>query len=463
MQPSQTPRIIAKPAIHRNKPVLRLFFPYKDEIIEKVRSIPGVTWSNSMRCWYVQDTTKSLASLHKLEGLTFVIENQQSMKESKSGDNEKREKLIIIRYHKGRIRLVFSYNAKLIGLIKTLPFYYYDAEAQWWTLPHMENVLEILKGYCKDNDLILEYFDEWTDRKVASRKKESGYDQIQCPPEFGNKLKILRYSENTIRNYSSALKEFIAYYNSRQLNTIVQKDIEKFLLYLSDERKVSASYMVISISALKFYFDKVLEMGFITNNLKYPRGERILPEVMSEDEIVRLFQSIENFKHKCILMTTYSGGLRLSEVVNLRLSDIDSRRMMIFIKGAKGRKDRYTLLSKELLDLLRKYYKNEKPKEWLFEGALGGRYSTRSVQSIMKEAVKRAGIKKHATVHTLRHSFATHMLEDNTDLRYIQSLLGHYSTKTTEIYTHITTKGLEQLRSPLDKLASKLKNKGKIK
>jgi len=162
-------------------------------------------------------------------------------------------------------------------------------------------------------------------------------------------------------------------------------------------------------------------------------------------------------------MTTYSGGLRLSEVVNLRLSDIDSRRMMIFIKGAKGRKDRYTLLSKELLDLLREYYKNEKPKEWLFEGALGGRYSTRSVQSIMKEAVKRAGIKKHATVHTLRHSFATHMLEDNTDLRYIQSLLGHYSTKTTEIYTHITTKGLEQLRSPLDKLASKLKNKGKIK
>lgn len=173
---------------------------------------------------------------------------------------------------------------------------------------------------------------------------------------------------------------------------------------------------------------------------------------MSEEEIIKLFNHISNLKHKCILMAIYSGGLRLSEVVNLKVSDIDSKRMMVFIKGGKGRKDRYTILSKELLNCLREYYIKEKPKDWLFEGTTGGQYSSRSVQAIMKAAVKRAGIKKHATVHTLRHSFATHMLENGTDLRYIQNLLGHNSSRTTEIYTHITTKGLEQLSSPLDKL-----------
>lgn len=265
-------------------------------------------------------------------------------------------------------------------------------------------------------------------------------------------MKTLRYSENTIRNYCSALKEFLYYFKNRQPENLLQSDIEKFLLYLGEERKVSTSYLTVSISAVKFYYERILDLGPVTFKLKYPRREKQLPEVLSEEEVVRLFWNVSNLKHKCILMAIYSSGLRLSEVANLRLSDIDSKRMMIFVKGAKGKKDRYTILSKELLRRLREYYKKEKPREWLFEGELGGQYSMRSVQNIMREAVKRVGIKKHATVHTLWHSFATHMLENGTDLRYIQNLLGHDSTKTTEIYTHITTKGLEQLSSPLDRL-----------
>jgi integrase/recombinase XerD len=233
---------------------------------------------------------------------------------------------------------------------------------------------------------------------------------------------------------------------------LVQADIEKFLLYLAEERNVSTSYLTISICAIKFYYEKVLGMAQVTYKISQPRGEKQLPEVLSEEEVIRLFWNVGNLKHKCILMTVYSGGLRLSEVVGLRVGDIDSKRMMIFIKGAKGKKDRYTILSKELLKWLREYYKKEKPLVWLFEGVTGGQYSMRSVQNIMREAVKRTGIKKHATIHTLRHSFATHMLENGTDLRYIQNLLGHSSSKTTEIYTHITTKGLEQLSSPFDKL-----------
>ena len=151
-------------------------------------------------------------------------------------------------------------------------------------------------------------------------------------------------------------------------------------------------------------------------------------------------------------MTTYSAGLRVGELLNLRLSDIDSKRMLIKVCQGKGRRDRVTLLSQRLLDLLRQYYRQYVPKDFLFEGVTGGKYSERSVQMVLKEACRKAAIRKHVTMHTLRHSFATHLLENNTDLRYIQELLGHSSPKTTQIYTHITTRGLDQLKSPLDNL-----------
>ena len=153
-----------------------------------------------------------------------------------------------------------------------------------------------------------------------------------------------------------------------------------------------------------------------------------------------------------MLLITYSAGLRISELVNLKIKDIDAQRMQIKITQAKGKKDRYTLLSAKALDYLRKYVKEYKPKEWLFEGAEGGQYADRSAQQVLKTAVKKTGIKKTVSMHTLRHSFATHLLEQGTDLRYIQSLLGHESSRTTEIYTHITTKGFDQIKSPLDKL-----------
>ena len=183
-----------------------------------------------------------------------------------------------------------------------------------------------------------------------------------------------------------------------------------------------------------------------------PREEKTLPIVLSEKEIGDLLNATENIKHKAILMLAYSAGLRLSELTNVKITDIDSNRMQIRIEQGKGKKDRYTLLAVKLLAILREYFVLFKPKEWLFEGADGGQYSVRSIQAIMKDATKKAGIKKKVSVHTLRHSFATHLLENGTDLRYIQSLLGHSSSKTTEIYTHITTKGFDQIKSPLDQL-----------
>ena len=186
--------------------------------------------------------------------------------------------------------------------------------------------------------------------------------------------------------------------------------------------------------------------------IERPIKEKTLPIVLNVKEIGSLLNATENIKHKAILMLGYSAGLRVSELINVRLRDIDSKRMQVRIEQSKGKKDRYSLLSNRLLAVLREYFKIHKPKEWLFEGIGGGQYSVRSIQEIMSAAVKKAGIKKKVTVHTLRHSFATHLLEQGTDLRYIQSLLGHESSKTTEIYTHITTKGFDQIVSPLDKL-----------
>jgi len=177
-----------------------------------------------------------------------------------------------------------------------------------------------------------------------------------------------------------------------------------------------------------------------------------LPAVLSEEEVISILRQIINLKHKCIIYLIYSGGLRLSEVVHLKISDIDSHRKVITINGAKGKKDRISLLSDAVLALLREYYKQYKPKEWLFEGQKGGKYSPKSVQKIFQAACIKSGIKKHATIHTLRHSFATHLLEHGTDLRYIQELLGHKNSKTTEIYTHITKKGWDKIESPIDYL-----------
>lgn len=207
-----------------------------------------------------------------------------------------------------------------------------------------------------------------------------------------------------------------------------------------------------SLMVVKYNNGRVMKGPRRVYYIERPRKEKFLPTVLSEEEVVKIIDSILNLKHKCLIMTCYSGGMRISEVLNLRTIDIDSKRMLINIRGAKGKKDRVTLLSVKLLDLLRKYYRMYKPVEYLFSGQMGGKYAERSAQNILKNACSKAGIKKHVTLHTLRHSWATHLLENGTDIRYIQSLLGHSSPKTTQIYTHITTKGLDQIVNPLDKM-----------
>ena len=201
------------------------------------------------------------------------------------------------------------------------------------------------------------------------------------------------------------------------------------------------------------YYEKVLGGQRKFYFIDRPNKEKTLPSVLSTQEVIDILKQTENIKHKAILMTIYSAGLRISESINLKFKDIDSDRMQIRVEQGKGKVDRYSLLSVRTLMILREYYKQYRPTVWLFEGVKKGeQYSTRSIQQIFQDAVHKAGITKDVSVHTLRHSFATHLLENGTDLRYIQSLLGHANSKTTEIYTHITTKGFDQIKSPLDTL-----------
>lgn len=205
-----------------------------------------------------------------------------------------------------------------------------------------------------------------------------------------------------------------------------------------------------AVNAVKFYFDKVLRRPVKHFLYTRPKEGRRLPVVLSENEIKNIIDSIKNIKHKAIIMTIYSAGLRISEAVDLKLSDIDRERMVLRIERAKGDKDRYAPLSKNLLDVLDIYIKKHIPETYLFQGQDGGKYSVQSIQQIFKRAAKKAGIQKKATVHTLRHSFATHLLEKGIDLRYIQEILGHKNSKTTEIYTHVSKSNISRIKNPLD-------------
>jgi integrase/recombinase XerD len=271
--------------------------------------------------------------------------------------------------------------------------------------------------------------------------------------EFIRQLKLKRYSSHTIKAYRNHWLHFLQFHKPKRPADISKHEIESYLLHLMEGKDVSASYQNQVINAIKFYYVHVLacsDLNFM--NLPRPRKSDTLPAVLSEKEVKKILMAVDNLKHRTALSLIYSAGLRVSEAVNLTIKDIDSSRMLIFIRAAKGKKDRHTLLSNRILELLRDYYKTYRPKEWLFEGMDGRRYSVRSIQNVFQKAKNRAGINKDVTVHTLRHSFATHLLENGTDLRYIQELLGHQSSKTTEIYTHVSKTSIGKITSPLDRL-----------
>ncbi|QBO57056.1 Tyrosine recombinase XerD [Chryseobacterium salivictor] len=243
------------------------------------------------------------------------------------------------------------------------------------------------------------------------------------------------------------------YYRNKEISEITNEDVLDFNNDYILKKNLSASYQNQVTNAIKLYFRTVRGAKIEVDKIDRPKKPKILPNVLSKEEVKDILEAHHNIKHKIMLCLIYSCGLRRSELLHLKPQDIDSKRNVVLIRQSKGKKDRITPLSGKILDLLREYYKEFRPKTWLFEGqTVGEPYNQQSLQSVLKLALKKAQITKPVTLHWLRHSYATHLLEGGTDLRYIQELLGHNSSKTTEIYMHVSTKSLQQIKSPFDDL-----------
>jgi len=319
---------------------------------------------------------------------------------------------------------------------------------------NFDKIFKLFKGVAWIN---LRYF-------LANKVMHSGVEDISldkyrlrkfthayrpCPEQFLQKLELKKYAYNTAKAYIICFERFINFYPNTPIDQISEEDINFYLQDLIKQDK-SDSYVNLSINAIKFYYELVLQMPNRFYSIERPRAKRALPQILDKSEVLKLIGSIDNIKHRCIISLLYSAGLRRGELINLKVEDIDSKRMVIHIKSAKGKKDRYTLLSQKVLSDLRLYYKIYNPEKFLFEGINRQPYSPSSVRKVLNKAVTAAGIRKKVSPHTLRHSFATHLLEDGVDLRYIQTLLGHSSSKTTEIYTHVAKNFLKDIKSPLD-------------
>lgn len=268
--------------------------------------------------------------------------------------------------------------------------------------------------------------------------------------EIKQKLRYKRYSPNTIRTYISCLEQFNRFIKSEKLQ-INEPVIYQYLMGLV-AKGYSRSSQNQHINAIKFYLEKVLKQKQKSYYIERPLKKRMLPTVLSEQEIQLIFSNIKNLKHKAILSLIYSSGIRIGEALNLTINDLDSDRMLISIRRGKGEKDRMVPMASNVLKLLRVYYKEYKPVNYLFNGNDNSPYSATSVRNVLKRAVYKSYIKKNVTPHTLRHSYATHLLEKGTDLRLIQVILGHSSVKTTEIYTHVSTKNLQAIKSPIEEM-----------
>ncbi len=338
-----------------------------------------------------------------------------------------------------------AYSAERVTKIKTMIGYRWDPENKYWTVPDTLENIERLFELFKDEQIFIQSTcgSENNDEEFKLTKLRLLLMKMEeC-------ITLKGYSPETQKAYLGHIKRFMSFI-SVDSQEIYSHNIRQYLLYLLEKDK-SHAYVNQAVSSIKFLVKEVLHRRDIIIDLPRPKKEHKLPDIMSRQEVSQILKSIKNPKHKAILMLTYSAGLRVSEVVRLKIDEVDSKRMLIHVKLGKGRKDRYTILSEVALKTLRTYAKSCSLKDWLFPGATMGNHLTeRSAQKIFEVARDQAGIKKQVSIHSLRHSFATYLLEGGTDLRYIQEILGHKSSKTTEIYTHVSEKEIRRIRSPLD-------------
>jgi integrase/recombinase XerD len=336
--------------------------------------------------------------------------------------------------HRGenRIAVYFEKNAEWIARIKKLENVKWSATLKVWHLP--------------DND-------ENRKRFKLDPTINLSEEQALKIAEFIRWLKSKRYSESTIKTYSEAIKTFLLYYSNKAISDITNNDLIKFNNDYILKKNLSSSYQNQIVNGVKLFFQTIEQSKLKVDLVHRPKREKLLPNVLSKEEVKEILGVTQNMKHRTMLSLIYACGLRCGELLALKPMHIDSHRKLLIIKQAKGKKDRIAPLSIKSIQMLREYYAAYKPKEYLFEGQHAGQpYDNRSLQKVLKQSLLKAQINKPVTLHWLRHSYATHLLEAGTNLRYIQEILGHSSPKTTQIYTHVSSEGLQHIISPFDTL-----------
>jgi integrase/recombinase XerD len=342
--------------------------------------------------------------------------------------------------------IVFPYDKRIVEKVKEFGGCWSQSNRRWYISKAKLNLHNFFEVFKKAG--FIDYSEMRSNNPIESapagnKEKPKGKETIALPKGYKELLNQKRYSDSTKKTYMNYFADFVRYFNDNDLTNITKEEINSYILELIEKRNISTSQQNQRINAIKFYYEKVLGRKKEYYDIERPRIEKKLPSVVSKEEIRKIIENCTNIKHRCIISVIYSAGLRRSELINLEVADIISDRNQIRIRGAKGNKDRYSLLSPHLLKELRQYFKKYRPQKWLFEGHSKNRqYSATSIIKILEKATAKAGIKRRVTPHMLRHSFATHLLEQKTDLRYIQELLGHSSSKTTEIYTHVSNKNL---------------------
>ena len=502
-------KIILKRVFHRDK--WRLFFviDWDESIVSVIRKINGHAYSKTRKYWYADDNEETLKQiLHAfsdmadidISSLTHKPENEDSISPeikitiaqpdpwsdsaSQKPETEEAETEMIpaqrviekvldrprfapvefrINEKDGRLAIRFTghYDQVWIDEISTYQKFYWDKKRNEFLLPWSVLTGDSLSDYFSSRGIEVKIIRKEVSEVLKSARRELG-DEIRgrklCDKAYEGlelmrkHLEGVRYSARTNVSYIALLELFFKYYNEKDPLTITGEEVSRFVHDFITTNGYSSSYQNQMISAIKTFYKISGRKRFDPQQFERPRKSRALPKVFSKDEVKRILNATKNNKHKLLLWMIYSCGLRRSEVTNIRLTDLDRDRGILHIKEGKGRVDRIVPVSGKVWEKLDEYIDGFSPREFLFEGQAGDRYSVESVYRVFKQALNRAGIEKDVGVHSLRHSYATHLHESGLDIRYIQELLGHKSTRTTEIYTHVSRRNLVAVRSPIEDL-----------
>jgi len=461
---------------HKAQEWIKLLFGFDNVIADKVRSIEGAVWSQSNKAWLVPSNVQTEEQLKLLfPDLVFPIQEKKMSSDPETHEVSTSDFVFYRNEYPFRsaIRIFSNYryiqvkcpkNEKDIQFFRSIKYCYWKPDGYYWEMPNNEDNFEMVMVNFGDRAISIE-----KDSKMpVSKKNEMGAGielKLKAISEEGTKqieesvaylkrwMNHKRYSISTVGTYCEVVRLFLRYVYPKSTQEVELGDMVLFVNEFIIANGYSYSYQNQVVNGCKLFFREVIKSKLDVEKFERPRREYKLPNVLSKDEVKAILSGLKNQKHKTMLSLIYACGLRRGELLNLKPQDIDSKRGVIYIINSKGKKDRVVPLSEKIIAMLREYYRRYKPQMWLFEGKLKGeQYSETSLQKVLKLALVQAGIKKPATLHWLRHSYATHLLESGTDLRFIQELLGHKSSKTTEIYTHVSTKILQKIKSPFDDL-----------